>query len=183
MKAILEGVLLVVFATGLAAAPEIPDVLLTDQDNQSVHFHSDLVKGKIVVMNFIFTSCTTVCSPMGATFAALQRRLGDRPGVVLISVSIDPVTDTPARLKSWSQRFHAGPGWTLVTGPRTEVERLLKSFGVYSPNRFTHAPIALVGSDASGRWERVSGLLAPDKFVSLIDAMRPRASNKEGSAK
>jgi protein SCO1/2 len=182
MKPIL-GALLVVFALSLAAAPQIPDVQLTDQNGHRVHFRGDLVKGKIVVVNFIFTSCTTVCSPMGANFAALQRQLGDRPGVALISVSIDPTTDTPAKLKSWSERFHARPGWTLVTGSRNDIERLLKSLGVYSPNRFTHAPIALVGSDASGRWERVSGLLAPEKFVSLIDGLRPRASNLEAATK
>jgi protein SCO1/2 len=133
-------------------------------------------------MNFIFTACTTVCSPMGANFAALQKRLGDRSDVALVSISIDPSSDTPARLKAWSERFHARSGWTLLTGKRADVEHVLKALGVYTPNRFTHAPIALVGSDASGRWERVSGLLPPDEFVRLIEAVRPH-STREGSAK
>ncbi len=152
----------------------IPDAVLTDQNGQSVHF-LELVKDRIVVVNFIFTSCTTVCSPMGANFAALQQKLGDRDGVRLISVSIDPTTDTPQRLKSWSERFHARPGWTLLTGPKNDVDALLKALGVYTPNRFSHAPVALVGRDAAGPWERVNGLLAPDEFMTIIDAMRSRA--------
>jgi len=160
----------------------VPDVVLTDQNGRSVRF-DELVRGKIAVVNFIFTSCTTVCSPMGASFAALQQKLGTRGDVALISVTIDPGTDTPARLKSWSERFHARPGWTLLTGPPEDIERLLKTFGVYTANRFAHTPVALVGSEVSGRWERVSGLLTADKFVTVIDGFRPRAATGEASTK
>jgi protein SCO1/2 len=160
----------------------IPDVALLDQNGQRVRL-DDLMKGKLVVMNFIFTSCTTVCSPMGANFAALQARLGDRGDVALISISIDPSTDTPAKLKAWSRRFDARPGWTLVTGPSRDVDRLLKALRVYSANRFSHAPVALIGSDASGRWERVSGLLEPDKMVRILDEVRTSTSKWEASAK
>ena len=174
MRRLFPATALLIAAAALSAATtKIPDVALVDQNGHAVHFYGDLVKGKTVVVNFIFTSCTTVCSPMGANFAALQERLGDRSDVALISVSIDPTTDTPARLKSWSERFHPRAGWTLLTGSRTDVERLLKSFGVYTPNRFTHAPIALVGNDLTGQWERVNGLLAPDKIVAVIDSVRP----------
>lgn len=151
----------------------IPDVSLIDQHGKPVRFYGDLVKGRIVVMNFIFTSCTTICSPMGANFAALQKRLGDRRDVALISVSIDPGMDTPARLKSWSARFHAQPGWTLVTGRKSDIDRLLKGLRVYSANPFSHAPVAIVGSDATGRWERVSGLLPADKMAGMIKELTP----------
>lgn len=91
---------------------QIPDVTLVDQEGEEVHFYSDLVADKVVAMNFIFTTCTTVCPPMGAIFGKLQQDLGERAGrdVHLISVTVDPVTDTPDRLKAWSERFGARPG-------------------------------------------------------------------------
>jgi len=122
------------------------------------------------VMNFVFTSCTTICSPMGANFGELQKHVG--AGVRLVSVSIDPATDTPAKLKKWSRQFHAGPSWTLLTGEGDDVTRLLKALGVYSPNRFAHSPVMLVGDGTSGRWLRGNGLAAPDDVVELIRRVR-----------
>ena len=102
----------------------IPDVELLDQDGRKIHFYSDLVKGKTVAINFIFTTCTTICPPMGATFASVQKELGDRD-VQFISISVDPVTDTPERLKAWRAKFKAGPRWTLVTGEKEKIDELL----------------------------------------------------------
>ena len=83
----------------------IPDLSLLDQQGRKIHFYSDLVKGKTVAINFIFTTCTTICPPLAATFAKTQKLLGDRLGkdVYLISVSVDPVTDTPERLRAWGK--------------------------------------------------------------------------------
>lgn len=175
------GLLLVLSFSSVAAPAEpqeqalagvtVPDVKLVDQDGKPVKFYTDLVKGQVVAMNFIFTSCGTICPPMGANFAKLQKLLGARPGgqkVRLISVSIDPGTDTPERLKAWAAKFGAGPGWALVTGNPDEVERLLKSLGVYSGLPDRHTPVVLVGNDASHQWTRAYGLAAPDKLADLI---------------
>ena len=144
----------------------VPDVTLRNQDGQRVSVYSDLIRDKIVVMNFVFTSCTTVCSPMGANFGQLQSHLG--PDVRLISVSIDPATDTPARLKRWSSQFHAGPSWTLLTGDSGDVERLLKALGVYTADRFSHSPVMLIGDGRNGRWLRGNGLAPPDDVLAMI---------------
>lgn len=149
----------------------VPDANLVDQDGRPVRFYTDLVKGQVVAMNFVFTSCGTICPPMGANFAKLQKLLGghpDGPRVRLISVSIDPATDTPERLKAWAGKFGAGPGWTLVTGDRDEVARLLKALGVYTGNAASHTPVVLVGNDASHQWTRAYGLAPPDKLADLI---------------
>src|SRR6185369_2951184 len=153
--------------------PSIPDVPLLDQDGNSVHFYSDLVHGKVVMMSFIFTSCTTVCPPLGATFAKVQKLRGDRAGrdVHLISVSVDPANDTPERLKAWAQKFGGGPGWTLVTGDKDNVTRLLKGLGVYTANAVDHSPLVLIGNDAQSRWTRAYGLAPPARLVELIDGM------------
>jgi protein SCO1/2 len=105
---------------------------------------------------------------MGATFSRVQRLLGDR-NVTLISVSVDPATDTPQRLDAWSKKLDARPGWTLVTGEKPEIDRLLKSLGVFTPSRETHTPTVLVGDARSGRWQRASGFATPATIVSLID--------------
>lgn len=148
----------------------IPDVPVVTQDGRHVHFYRDLVAGKTVAMNFVFTTCTTICPPMGAYFGRLQEELGDRLGrdVHLISVSVDPETDTPERMADWGARFGARDGWTLVTGEVHDVERLLKALGVFTPDAEDHAPVALVGNDAAGEWTRTSGLTRPAELAELI---------------
>ena len=154
----------------MADGLNIPDIRLLDQTGKAVNFYSDLVQDKVVAMNFIFTTCTTICPPMGANFARLQKELGERAGrdVQLISVSVDPTTDTPQRLQAWAQRFGAGPGWTLVTGPKPEVDRLLKALQVFTPDFVDHSPTVLVGNDARGRWMRAYGLAPPEQLNRLI---------------
>ena len=151
----------------------IPDVLLLDQDGQEVRFYSDLISGRVVAVNFIFTTCTTVCLPMGAIFTKVQRELGDRVGrdVDLISVSVDPVTDTPERLKAWSQRLGAGTGWTLVTGSKPEVDNLLKSLEVFTPDFADHSPTVLIVNARVGSWKRAYGLAPAAKLSQLIEEM------------
>lgn len=163
---------------GAGSVVAIPDIDVIDQNGRALHFHRDLVKGRVVAMNFIFTSCTTVCSPMGANFAALQKLLGDRTDVALISVSIDPLNDTPARLKAWSARFNARPGWTLVTGSQHDVERLVRALGVYSGSTFDHSPVAIVGNDGSGTWTRVNGLVPAPKLAEMLAAARKESSTR-----
>ena len=115
----------------------IPDIELLDQNGRKIHFYTDLVKGKTVVINFIFTTCTTICPPLGATFARVQKELGDKAGrdVRLISISVDPATDTPERLKAWGAKFRAGEGWTFVTGHKPQVDELLRALGVVKITR------------------------------------------------
>src|SRR5262245_57068115 len=158
----------------------VPDVTVVDQDGKPHHFYTDLVKDRVVAINFVFTTCTTICPPMGANFAKLQKLLGDRAGrdVHLISVSVDPNIDIPERMKAWGQKFGAGPGWTLVTGDREEITRLLKSLGVYTPNISDHSPLVLMGNDARNQWTRAYGLAAPAKLADLISDMASPAADK-----
>ena len=152
----------------------VPDVPLVDQDGKPVRFYTDLVKVRVVAVNFVFTSCTTVCPPMGANFAKLRKILSARAGreVQLISVSVDPGTDTPERLKAWGAKFGAGPGWTLVTGDRNQVTLLLKALGVYTANISDHSPLVLLGDDTRHRWTRAYGLAAPAKLAELLEETR-----------
>ena len=149
----------------------IPDVELLDQDGRTIHFYTDLVKGKVVAVQFIFTTCTTICPPLGATFARVQKELGERAGrdVRLISVSVDPATDTPERMKAWGAKFKAGAGWTFVTGQKPQIDELLRALGASSASPSEHTPALLIGNDLKGQWTRVYGLSRPAVLVKLID--------------
>jgi cytochrome oxidase Cu insertion factor (SCO1/SenC/PrrC family) len=149
---------------------DIADVELLDQDGRKVHFYTDLVKGKTVAIQFIFTTCTTICPPLGATFSRVQRDLGERAGrdVQLISVSVDPATDTPERMKAWGAKFKAGAGWTLVTGPKPQVDELLRSLGASVSSPAEHSAAVIVGNDAKGQWKRTYGLATPSILIKLI---------------
>jgi len=151
------------------SAMEIPDARVYDQDGKAHNFFSDLVKGKTVAINFIFTTCTTVCPPMTATLRRVQENLGARnPPIQLISVSVDPETDTPQRLREFAAKFHAGPGWIFITGDKTEVDSILRALGVAVANKNDHTPMILIGNERAHYWTRVYGLSSPTVLVEAI---------------
>ena len=148
----------------------IPDVNVLDQDGNALHFYTDLIKDKTVAINFIFTNCTTICPPLAATFARLQKEMGDKVGkdVHLISISVDPLTDTPERLKTWGAKFKAGPGWTFVTGEKQEMDKLLNALGAAVSKREDHTPALIIGNDSKGVWTRTYGLAKINQIVGVI---------------
>jgi len=148
----------------------IPDVEVLDQDGNALHFYTDLIKDKTVAINFIFTNCTTICPPLAATFARLQKEMGDKVGrdVHLISISVDPLTDTPERLKAWGAKFKAGPGWTFVTGEKQEIDKLLNALGAAVSKREDHTPVLIIGNDSKGVWTRTYGLAKISQITSVI---------------
>lgn len=148
----------------------IPDVPVYDQDGRKLRFYTDLVKGKTVAINFIFTTCTTICPPLAATFRRVQVELGDRSDrdVRLISISVDPVTDVPERLKAFGATFKAGPGWTFVTGSKPDIDVLLKALGAAVADKNDHTPMVLVGNDQAGYWTRTYGLAPTGALVKVI---------------
>ena len=149
----------------------IPDVKVLDQHGNALNFYTDLIKGKTVAINFIFTNCTTICPPLAATFARLQKEMGDRIGkdVHLISISVDPLTDTPERLKAWGGKFKAGPGWTFVTGEKQEIDKLLNALGASVAKREDHTPTMIIGNDSKGVWTRAYGLAKIPQIMGVID--------------
>jgi len=157
-------------ASGYAGKMVIPEVDVLDQNGNALHFYSDLIKGKTVVINFIFTNCTTICPPLAATFARVQKEMGDKVGkdVHFISISVDPLTDTPERLKAWGAKFKAGAGWTFVTGNKEQIDNLLYALGASVSRREDHSPTIIVGNDPKGVWRRTYGLARSAQLVGLI---------------
>jgi protein SCO1/2 len=169
------------------AAPEagmrIPDTPVLDQDGRRLNFYSDLVKGKTVAIDFIFTTCNGVCPTMTAKFRQLQQALGDRVGrdIQLISISVDPTTDVPARLNAYAAKFHAGPGWTFVTGDKPEIDALLRALGAFAPDKTKHPQTILIGNEGANYWTRTLGLSATKTIAGIVteaadkDSSRPTA--------
>lgn len=149
------------------------DVALTNQDGQEMRLYSDLIKDKIVVIDVMFTSCTGACPIMSSTFAKIQDRVGDRLGkdVHLISISVDPVNDTPAKLKEYAERFAARPGWYFLTGPKENVDAALHKLGQYVENREAHQNLFLIGNDRTGLWKKAFGLAKPEEIFPVVDSV------------
>jgi cytochrome oxidase Cu insertion factor (SCO1/SenC/PrrC family) len=169
--------------SGSALTIRIPDVVVYDQDGRRLKFYSDLIKGKTVAINFIFTTCTTICPPLTATMRQVQKQMGERVGrdVWLVSVSVDPLTDVPERLKSFSVKFGAGSGWTFVTGSKSEIDRLLKALGGYASDKNNHSPIILIGNEPVGYWTRSYGLSPATTVARLIAEVADRKIANESS--
>jgi protein SCO1 len=149
----------------------IPDVLLTDQNGHHVRFTTDVLRERPALISFVYTSCTTTCPLVGATVAAVTEHLQrDLASLAIISISVDPDYDTPARLLEWRRQFGEFPQWTLLTGAKRDINELLRAFGAFSANLEEHSEILLVGPNAAGQWTRMSSLAAWDKVAAVVRA-------------
>jgi cytochrome oxidase Cu insertion factor (SCO1/SenC/PrrC family) len=159
----------VVAASSPVFTLKIPDIPVVDQDGRKLNFYSDLVKGRTVAINFIFTTCTTVCPQLTMAMRRIQQQLGNRVGrdVWLISVSVDPATDVPERLQRFAAKFDVGPAWTFVTGGKADIDRLLAALG-NSGSGSDHATTILIGNDPAGCWTRSSGFAPTSTNLKLI---------------
>jgi protein SCO1 len=145
---------------------EVPDVVLTDQGGSRVALRELLADPKPIMLNFIFTTCTTICPVLSASFAQTQKELGpDAQDVRMISISIDPENDTPARLREYAQRFHAGAGWEFLTGSLDDTVTVLKAFDAYRGNKMNHVPLTFLRVKAEGPWVRMEGFASAGDLV------------------
>lgn len=156
-----------------SADVELLDRTLVDQNGREVKFVSEVIGDKIVVMDFVYTTCTTVCPVLTALFGQVQGQLGERLGeeVVLVSVSVDPTRDTPQRLKAYAAKHDARPGWVWLTGPKSTMDEVLDGLGAYTPNFENHPAMVLVGDGASGTWSRFYGFPNPDRIMEQVDVL------------
>ena len=151
-----------------------PNVTLTTQDGRSVRFYDDLIKGKTVAINLIYTSCEYNCPLETARLAQVQKLLGDRMGkdIFFYSITIDPQHDTPAVLKAYAKQFGAGPGWVFLTGKQADIDLLSRKLGLYSApnpsNKDGHTPSLLVGNEPTGQWTRNVATSQPSSLARMI---------------
>src|SRR5579884_1830054 len=162
------GVILVLNPTQLRASGPgeayFTNTPLVTQDGKTVHFYDDLIKGKSVVINFIYTECGDSCPLETAKLAQVQRLLGDRVGkdIFFYSISIDPKRDSPQALKAYAKKFHAGPGWYFLTGKKEDIELIRRKLGqaaAADQNELTdHSTSLVIGDEPTGQWMRDSSM-------------------------
>lgn len=153
------------------ARVDVPDVELVDQDGKPVRLRELLSGEKAVVADFIFTTCTTVCPVLSGIMSRMQEKIGDHLGrdVLMVSITVDPERDTPARLKAYARKWKARPGWVWLTGPKDVVEKVLRGMGAYTPSFTDHPPMVLVGDAASGAWTRYNGFPNTSLILARVD--------------
>ena len=146
------------------------DVILVDQHGREHRLYSDLLEGKVVVISAFFTTCEGACPILGKNLAAVQEWLGDRLGreVHLISISVDPETDTPPRLNAWGQRFGARPGWTLLTGEKENVDLALQRLGQYVEQPEAHQNLIIIGNEPTGLWKKAFVLSPAEDLIPVV---------------
>ena len=154
---------------------QIPDVTLVNQDGERVRLKALLESDEVVLVDFIYATCTTICPVLSAGFSSLQRKLapeGKTPR--LVSISIDPDHDTPAIMKEYLQRYRAGKGWSFLTGTRTDIDLVLKALDAYIPNKMSHYPLVEMRSPADGTWVRLFGLMGTKDLLEEYRKVAPR---------
>jgi protein SCO1 len=160
--------------TSRKGAEYFTNVELITQSGAKVHFYDDLLKGKIVVIELFYAHCTNSCPLETARLAQVQRMLGDRVGkdVFFYSISLDPGRDTPELMKSFAEKYKAGPGWFFLTGKKEDIDLLSKRLGMYSDFNVDnpeggHPASVLLGNEATGQWIRNSAFDNP-RFLAVM---------------
>ena len=146
-----------------------PDVRLVRDDGTAVSLKQELSDGRPVVMNFIYTTCTSICPLSSQTFADLQTKLGaGRSKVHLVSISIDPEADTPQRLREYAQKFEAGPEWQHYTGTLAASLATQRAFNVDRGGKMNHTPVTLVRLAPAAPWIRLDGFASADQLLGEL---------------
>jgi protein SCO1/2 len=143
-------------------------VRLVRDDGKVVSFPEELNDGRPVVLNFIFTTCSSICQLMSQTFAQFDRSLGAGRGRVhLMSISVDPEQDTPARLREYAHKFHAGPEWQHYTGTAEASLAAQRAFNAWRVDKMSHTPLTLLRAAPGQPWLRIEGFVTPTELLEL----------------
>jgi protein SCO1 len=152
-----------------------PDVEVVTHEGRTLRFYDDLVKNKVFVISFIFTSCRDFCPLAAARLSELQEKLGDAMGrdVFFYSISIDPETDTPERLKAYADTFGAGPGWLFLTGKPDDIQALRYKLGDRGKTLSEHRNEVLLGNGGTGGWAKNNLLGDIGSLAAAVRSMDP----------
>jgi protein SCO1 len=145
---------------------QVPAVTLVREDGKHVSLPRELDDGRPVLVNFIFTTCSSICPLTSRTLEEFQHKLGsEATRVHLMSISIDPEQDTPARLSEYARKFHAGPQWRYYTGSVAASIAAQRAFDIYRGDKMSHTPVMLLRSAPGRPWLRIEGFVTPDELL------------------
>ena len=158
-----------------ADSPTIPNTVFTTQDGIQVRLYDDLIKDKVVLINFMFTSCTSICPKATQTLSKVAAGLGERleREVRIISMSVDPRKDTPAVLKKYAERHGANAGWYFLTGKAADVEAVRDRLGVNTPggDKSDHTGMVVYGNDRTGQWAATNIAASPKTILWSLEGL------------
>ncbi len=148
----------------------IPDLVLLTQKGGKVNLKEFIKQDKPVLVDFIFTTCTTICPILSAGFSHFQSELGQqREEVQLISITIDPEHDTPRILDEYAERFGAEKGWTFLTGDKSDIVKAMHAFDAYVSDKMSHQPLTFLRAPGDEEWLRVDGLMSGAELMKEYD--------------
>jgi protein SCO1/2 len=145
------------------------DTKLKTQADRTVRFYSDALKGKVVLMNFVFTQCGDACPLITAKLVQAKNELGEVFGqeVRFVSISIDPQHDRPQDLAKFAKKFDAvHPEWLFLTGEPANIEAVTKKLGAWTEEVESHSTAIIIGSPRQGKWKKVRPD-APAKAIAM----------------
>ena len=149
------------------------DVELINQNGEKMKFYSDLLKDKVVIINSFFATCPGSCLPLNRNLEKVQQALGERLGkdVYILSISVDPLIDTPPNLKEYAKKLNARPGWYFLTGSKENVEFALKKIGQFVPDKQDHLNIFIIGNERTGLWKKAFGLAKSEELIKVVESV------------
>jgi protein SCO1 len=161
----------------IAGGGRFPNTLLTTHEGQSVRFYDDLVRGKVVAINMMYTECKGICPGMTANLRRVQELFGDRLGrdVFMYSISLQPKRDTAERLKEYVDRHRITSGWQFLTGATNDIEYLRYRLGFYDRDpvvdrdKSSHTGVVRIGNDKYDRWTMSPALAEPEQILATIN--------------
>lgn len=149
---------------------QVPELELVDRDSNKVDLQTLLATGSGVLVNFIFTTCPSLCPVMSATFSQVQKQLGaDRDSVLMISVSIDPEHDNPAQMADYARRFNAGPRWKFLTGSMDDIVHLQRAFDAFRGDKMSHQQLVFLRKAGESDWIRVQGFANASDLIAVLN--------------
>ena len=157
-------------------ADYLPNLPVVTQDGKTLKFYDDVIKGKIVLISFIYTNCPDICPLTTARLTQVEDQLGEAVGrdIFFVSMTVDPERDTPEKLKEFATAFDTGPGWLFLTGKPEDIRAINSKLGDRSRKLSDHRNEIVLGNDTTGEWERDSALGDLNRLVMTIRDMDPK---------
>ena len=167
--------------TGSIASRTFPNVEVVSHEGKKYRFYEDLVKDRIVTINFFYAHCKEFCPPMTANLVKVQKELGERLGrdIFMLSLTLDPKNDTPEVLHDYAKSYGVKPGWVFLTGKPEDLELLRVKLGfrdsdpVVDKDRGQHIGVVRYGNDTLNRWSACPALASVDEIMREIASLDP----------
>lgn len=153
----------------------VPNVVLVDQEGRKVALKAYIETRKPVMVQFVYATCTTICPILSASFVSVQNRMGAGASKVhMVSITIDPENDTPKIMKEYLKKYRGRPGWDFLTGSRADIDKTMRAFNAYVPNKMSHYPLTLIRNPSNGTWIRLNGLMGSADLMKELSAVMPK---------